>query len=311
MPDSEKHINESAILERKALRLSIVGYILLGILAVVFALLSQSEAILLDGFFNIVSFVMSILTLRVAKLLFEAPGKQFQYGYMPFEPFLNLIKGLILIVVCAFALVSAVDALIDGGRELSAGTALIYSVIAMAGCFAVMAVQGRYARTANSPLLDLDVKSWQISAVISSAVAAAFIIAVILERTRYSHYVSYIDPLMVIVLVLMAIKLPVSALKEGILDLLLAAPPGDVQDEIKQRITAAIEGLPVDDVDIRMVKVGRQIFVTSVLVLPGDAALQAIDDLDRIRDKVASSVEGVHQHIVVDVLFTGNKSLLT
>lgn len=310
MPTNEPKKCDSAKLERKALRLSIIGYLFLGILAVVFALLSQSEAILLDGFFNIVSFVMSLLTLRVAKLLFEAPGKHFQYGYMLFEPFLNLIKGLILIVVCAFALVSAVDALIDGGRELSAGTALIYSVIAMTGCFVVIAIQGRYSRKANSPLLDLDVKSWKISAVISSAVAVAFIIAVILERTRYSHFVPLIDPLMVIILIAMTIKLPVSALKEGILDLLLAAPRSDIQQEIKQRIGKAIEGHPVDDVDIRMVKVGRHIFVTAVLVLPGDSALQTINDLDRIREKVASSIEGVHQYIVADVLFTGNKKLL-
>jgi predicted Co/Zn/Cd cation transporter (cation efflux family) len=58
-----------ADLERKALRISIFGYSLLGILAVIFALKSQSEAIMLDGFFNFVSFVMSLVTLYVSNLL--------------------------------------------------------------------------------------------------------------------------------------------------------------------------------------------------------------------------------------------------
>jgi predicted Co/Zn/Cd cation transporter (cation efflux family) len=194
---------------------------------------------------------------------------------------------------------------------LNAGKALIYSVIAMTGCFAVIAVQGRYARKADSPLLDLDVKSWKISAVISSAVAVAFVIAVILERTRYSHLVPYIDPLMVIILVLMSIKLPISALKEGILDLLLAAPRADMQKEIKQRISRAIDEYPVEDVDIRMVKVGRHIFVTAVLVLTADAPIQTVGNLDMIREEAALALEGVHPHIVLDILFTGNKMLLT
>ena len=41
---------EKAALEKKTLQISIFGYSLPGILAVVFALKSQSEAIMLDGF---------------------------------------------------------------------------------------------------------------------------------------------------------------------------------------------------------------------------------------------------------------------
>ncbi len=119
---------EKAGLEGKVLRISIFGYFLLGILAVVFALKSQSEAIMLDGFFNFVSFMMSLLTLYVSNLLRVPYNKYFQYGFMPFEPFVNVVKGLIILVVCGFALVSSIAALIDGGRELSPGMAVIYSL---------------------------------------------------------------------------------------------------------------------------------------------------------------------------------------
>ena len=90
----------SVELEKQALRISIFGYFLLGALAVFFALKSQSEAIMLDGFFNFVSFVMSLITLKVSQLLISPYDKKFQYGFMPFEPFVNVVKGLIILVVC-------------------------------------------------------------------------------------------------------------------------------------------------------------------------------------------------------------------
>lgn len=67
-------------LEGQALRISIFGYFLLGILAVVFALKSQSEAIMFDGFFNFVSLVMSLVTLYVSGLLKIPYDKNFQYS---------------------------------------------------------------------------------------------------------------------------------------------------------------------------------------------------------------------------------------
>ncbi len=307
---SGRNVADRAGIEQKALRISIVGYLLLGILAVVFALYSQSEAILLDGFFNLVSFVMSIVTLHVAKLLLRPPEERFQYGYMPFEPFVNTVKGLILFVVCGFALVSSVDALIDGGRELSAVPALIYSIIATAGCIVVMLVQKRIARGTKSPLLDLDIKSWKISAAISSAVACGFITAVILDQTGFSHVVPYIDPLMVIILVAAMIKMPISAVKEGVTDLFLGAPAGALQTEIRGRITKAIAEYSMEQNVIRMVKVGRHIFVTTVIVVAPGTAIGTVGELDAARETIAAAIEGVHPFIIVDVLFTGDERWL-
>lgn len=303
-------MSERAAIEQKALRISIVGYLLLGILAIIFALYSQSEAILLDGFFNFVSFVMSIVTLHVAKLLLRPPEERFQYGYMPFEPFVNTVKGLILFIVCGIALVSSVDALIDGGRALSAVPALIYSIIATAGCITVLLVQKRIARGTDSPLLDLDIRSWKISAVISSAVACGFITAVILDRTGFSHVVPYIDPLMVVILVAAMIRMPISAVKEGIIDLLLGAPEGSLQKEIRGRIEKAIAEYSMERHVIRMVKVGRHVFVTTVIVVAPGTSIGTIDELDAARGKITAALDGVHPFIIVDVLFTGDKRWL-
>ncbi len=297
---------EEEALERKVLRISIFGYSLLGVLAVVFALKSQSEAIMLDGFFNFVSFVMSLVTLHVSNLLRIPYDRHFQYGFMPFEPFVNVVKGLIILVVCGFALVSSIDALIDGGRELSPGVAVIYSVIATSGCIIVFFIQKQYARKVDSPLLALDIATWKISGFISSAVAVGFGGAYLLSRTEYSWIVPYVDPVMVIVLILVMIRLPLSALREGIGDLLLGAPPGDMQAGIKEKVSAVLSGFPMERHSVRMVKVGRHIFVSVNVLLPDGAPISSMADFDGIRQRIDRELTGLHPEIIADTLFTGD-----
>jgi cation diffusion facilitator family transporter len=295
----------SANLEKQALRISIIGYLLLGILAVVFALKSQSEAIMLDGFFNFVSFMMSLITLYVSNLLRIPYNKYFQYGFMPFEPFVNVVKGLIILVVCGFALVSSIAALIDGGRELSPGMAVIYSLIATIGCVVVFLIQKRYANKVDSPLLALDIATWKLSGFISSAVAIGFGAAYILSRTEYSWIVPYVDPAMVVVLVLVMIRLPLSALKEGIGDLLLGAPPGEMQSAIREMISDVLSDFPMERHSVRMVKVGRHIFVTINVLLPGEGTASSVGDIDSLRKRIDGALKELHPEIIADTLFTG------
>ncbi len=297
---------EKTGLEGKALRISIFGYFLLGILAVVFALKSQSEAIMLDGFFNFVSFMMSLLTLYVSNLLRIPYNKYFQYGFMPFEPFVNVVKGLIILVVCGFALVSSIAALIDGGRELSPGMAVIYSLIATIGCIVVFLIQKRCANKVDSPLLALDIATWKLSGFISSAVAIGFGAAYVLSRTEYSWIVPYVDPVMVVVLVLVMIRLPLSALKEGIGDLLLGAPPGEMQSAIREMISADLSEFPMERHSVRMVKVGRHISVSVNVLLPGEGTAPSVEDVDSLRKRVDETLKGLHPDIVADILFTGD-----
>jgi cation diffusion facilitator family transporter len=297
---------EKAALEKKALQISIFGYSLLGILAVVFALKSQSEAIMLDGFFNFVSFVMSLVTLHVSNLLRISYDRRFQYGFMPFEPFVNVVKGLIILVVCGFALVSSIDALIDGGRELSPGVAVIYSVIATTGCIVVFFIQKQYAKKVDSPLLALDIATWKLSGFISSAVAVGFGAAYLLSRTKYSWIVPYIDPVMVVILVLVMIRLPLSAMKEGIGDLLLGAPPGEMQAGIKEKVSSVLSGFPMERYSVRMVKVGRHIFVSVFILLSAERPISTVEDLDRIRQGIDGELKELHPEIIADTLFTGD-----
>lgn len=293
--------------ESFALRLSAATNIVLGILGVAFAIYVSSGAILLDGLFNWVSFVMALLTLRVAGLVTRPDDEKFHFGYAYFEPLMNAIKALVVLGVSIFALVGAVGALAHGGRELDPGPALLYAGIAVVACLFLALLQGRFAKTTGSPLVEVDAKNWFVNGAISSAVAVAFLVALLVRGTRWEGIVPYVDPALVCVLVLVTLPIPVSMALQGIGEMLHVAPEPEVQQQVRTRFDAAASGYDFEKAILRMVRVGRYFYLMIHVVLPTGFPLQGVGDLDRIRDDLKEKLGDLHPTLVTDIVFIGDE----
>lgn len=295
------HVDKTEVF---ALRLSIIGYFAMGSLGVVFFLLTRSEAIMLDGVYSFVSFIGAILAARVARLV-EIPGSEtFQFGYAHFEPLLNTVRGLLILLLCGFALFSAIDALMHGGRALSAGYAVIYGISAASGCLLLSLIQSRYAKRIKSPLLVVDARNWLVDGILSLGVAIAFIIAYLLQGTFWEYSIPYVDPTMVIVLVLSMIAMPLITLRDNIKQIMQVAPEKPLREEVSRRFAGIATDLPVVNTDIRMVKVGRFFYVMVHLVVAEDFRFQQASDLDEIRYQIANALRDCHPRLIIDVVFT-------
>lgn len=174
------------VLEERAIRITIAVNLLLGVLGLGFALYIHSDAILLDVIFSLISFATSLLSLLVARLIYRPGDDRFPFGYAAFEPMPNLAKGLMIAVVLLFAVIAAIDALATGGRDVSPGGGLLYAVLATLGCATPALITHRMARQARSPIVEVDSKNWIIDALLSAAVAIAFGIAVLLQRSQFA-----------------------------------------------------------------------------------------------------------------------------
>lgn len=290
--------------EYRALRLSAwmnLGWAALGI---GFGLATESTAIMLDGYFSLVGFVMALVTLRVAKLVMQPPDEHFHFGYAQFEPFLNAVKGLLMLGVSGFALASAVTALLHGGREVNPGLAIIYAVIAMAGCFLVGAVQRRTAQRTGSPMLAVDAKNWLVDGAMSAVVALAFGAAWVLGRSSRADLVPFIDPLLVIGMVVAIAFVPIGILKESLREILAFAPDPALQADVRARVAGALEDFPVAMREIRMMKMGRFLYVLNQIVVGPEFRPARVEELDRVRERIAKAMEGFEPTSVVDTLFT-------
>ena len=295
--------------EQKILLYAAVGQLFFAALGIVFAFLTDSAAIMLDGFFSLIGFGISLLTIRVARLVQQPDDEWFHFGYARFEPLLNLSKGIVILGVCGISLASAIQALLHGGRELNLGPAVIYSILAVVGCFTVAILLSRAARKRGSPLIEVAVHTWRIPDIMSLGVLAAFVAAFFVDLTQWSQLVDYVDPALVVSLVLAVIATPTRFVIEGLAELLGAAPKDSVQREVEKKFEELLAGYPVEKTVLRMERVGRTSYLLAHVVVEPNLELTGIEELDDLRRKIAAGIQELHPSWIVDTVFVADDSL--
>jgi predicted Co/Zn/Cd cation transporter (cation efflux family) len=181
--------------ERRLLWISAFGSLAGAILGLIFSVLTASQAILLDCLFGITYFLISLFTLKVARLIQRGDDEHFPYGYVFFEPLTNGIKGVLVLGITIYAAASSAQALFAGGREIAANLAIIYGIFAVSLCTALAFAIKRGSRKHNSPLLRTDALNWVVNGAISACVLVAFAGILILERNPDLEWlIPYVDP---------------------------------------------------------------------------------------------------------------------
>lgn len=295
--------------ERKALLFSVVGMAVMAISGIGFALVSHSEAILLDGVFSTIGMFLSLLTLKIAELVRRPDDEHFHFGYAHFTPLLNLIKALLMVVLCVFALISAIEAAIGGGRELALGYAVVYGVIATFACLASALILKRAAKRLNSELVSVDAQSWVVDTAISSAVMFGFIAGFVVDGTRFAHLLPYLDPLIVTILVVIAVPVPLRILFRSLKEVLLMAPPGPYQEQVREKIDQALSHYPVDDKRVRLLKMGNTINILLHVKLSDDYRFESHAAMDEIHWHVERELESLPDRAIVDLVFVGDMAV--
>src|SRR5262249_24779210 len=149
-----------------AFRISGFGFLIISILGIVFAALAKSQAILLDGVYALVSVVMTELAAQVARMVEKPSSASFHFGYAHFEPLLNLIRGLLIFAICAYALATTIVVLVHGGREIHAEIAIYYTALSAVWSVGIFWYQRRLARRLGSPALAVDARAWLVDGVL-------------------------------------------------------------------------------------------------------------------------------------------------
>ena len=297
--------------EQNALFLSAGMSLLVGGVAMTMALVTDSRAILLDGLFNLVYFMVALLTLRVAQLLALPGGEAYPWGHAYFESLVNAIKGLLILGVSALALADSIIALATGGREILAGPAIGYAVFATLGCSVTAVVLRRIWHRTHSPLVRADLDNWLLNSIISLAVLISFCLIPLLQHLGQGQLARWVDPLLVAAVIFFCLNVPVRMASRAILELLNRAPPARVTEPVREAIHSVLGQLPVRGVETRIVRPGRTLYVFVQVLLPRDFPVGRLEELDALRDELDAAMHRHSSPVVLDVLFTSDEHRLT
>jgi len=290
--------------EVKALMLSTVAALGLGAVALAVALVTESGAILLDAAFNLCFFATALFTLRVARLLKLPDDQDYPFGYLHFEPLINMVKGLLILGVGVFALVDAAIALYRGGTAVSAGIALIYAIYATMHCAIILAVLRRAERQVPSPLIKGDIDNWTVNLAISIGMVVAFCLALLLQHWEMAAAAKLVDPILVSLVVILTIVVPIRMCWHAMLALLKRAPDAKVVTGIEALVTQALGDLPIRGLFTRVVQPGRTLYALVHVLLSEEQAGMDVRRMDELRRAAVAAVADQHTPIILDIVFT-------
>ncbi|MGB3293895.1 MAG: cation transporter [Phormidesmis sp.] len=289
--------------ESRAIKLTIFGNLGMAIVGLTFAIITHSEAILLDGLFSLIAFAIALLTQKVSNLVTRSGNQRYPFGYAIFEPLLNLKKGLLVAVVCVYALISAVEALLEGGRAISEGVAIVYAGIAAVGCFWIAWRLQVLSRRSPSFLVAVDVQNWLIDGLISTSVAVTFILIWFTKETSLEPYAVYADPVLVIVLIVLVAPMPLKTISTAWNQI--------VRYRSDQASAARLEAIVSETLSqdapvsfrLRSTEIGRFLYVHVYIIVTGGFYAQ-LQQQDYLRTLLYTRLIKQFPNVRIDLIFT-------
>jgi len=293
--------------ERRYLIVSAIGNLFMATLGLGFAFLTDSQAILLDGLFDATYLIAGLFTLKVATLVHREDDDRFPYGYAHFEPLVNGVKGLLVLGISLAALAGAAASVFEGGREILAGAAMFYAIIATAGSVVLALVIRRAARRTASPLLGADADNWIVNGAISACVVVAFAAIPLVRGTRLAYLGPYIDPLVVVLVVLFTLSVPVRMAWQALMELLNRAPGSETTGQVRAILETSLSGLPIEELFVRIIQPGRTRMVLAHAVLPESHRVESLSSLDVVRADAEARLRDAHLATILDLVFTADR----
>ncbi len=170
--------------------------LILAIFGISFGIFVKSMAVIFDGFVALlISVGLGALSVITSRYIYKEDDDIFQYGYVRFEPMVNLFKSLVLVFVCVYAFINALQSIIHGGYAVELGGAVAYSLCAFVFCAILFIYTLFYTRLLESDLIKVDNTEWKIDCVLYLGALGAFGVIYFVLSPK-SALAMYVDPLL-------------------------------------------------------------------------------------------------------------------
>ena len=291
--------------EQRALKVSTAASALIGVMGIGGGLMIGSRAIMFDGIYGFVDVILTFGSLAVSRLVTREPSPQFQFGYWHLEPMIGAVQSAILAIACLYGVVNAILGLMSGGYDVSFGYGTVWAGVMSALGMTMAAYISWLARSQRSLLLEIDYRSWLLSGVLSLALLASYGIAIGLEDSAYREWVSYIDPLMLLLLSFALLPMPVKILSRAIREVLEVAP-----EELDRRVQFVMDELVRDRGFLRyssyVSQVGRVRFVEIHILVPPGYRVETVDAVDSLRREIEMRLDATWPDVWLTADMTAN-----
>lgn len=253
--------------ERIALMISLGAGILFVLVELMMAILSKSQAVLMDSVYDASELIIILFSIKLVPLLYKPVSEKQPYGYSQVESLFIAIKGFVLASVTVALVVNNVQLMFHGGRDVQFEQIAYFELFATTLSGIVIIVLRRLNRGSNSPILKTEMMEWSIDAVASIGMSVAFFIPTFINHPYFDRFLPYLDQVIAIFLSFFILPLPIRAVVTAMRDIFLMAPEEETMGLIKEKCEPILKLYDLHETTYDVVRTGRKLWI-SIYVMP-------------------------------------------
>lgn len=274
--------------------------------SLVWGLLVGSLTIVFDGLYSFASVVLSLFGVLALRTSSKGADERYPWGREVWEPLTIVVKAVALGGLCLYALVGAIAELSRGGREVLAGWAVVYAVLATAGGIVVSIYLRRRGRD-GSDLVRAESAEWTGDTLLSLGVLAGFVVALVLQTRGRADLARYVDPAMVALISVAFLPVPARLIIRGFREVLTMAPEPAIQEELWACVREVQAHYGFVESFLRSAKVGGRLDVEIDFVVGDNSRAQHVREFDAVRQDIHDRLEHLRYAKSISVTFTADR----
>ena len=292
--------------EKSAMSVSLYGNLVFVVIELMMALVTDSQAVLLDAVYDGVEFCMLLPSIFLIPLLYKPSNEEHPFGYMQIETIFVVVKGITMTAVTFGLVFNNINLMLHGGHIVSFHTVAGFELFACILGIIVTVYLYYKNKQMESPLINMEMQGWRIDSFISLGMTVAFLLPMLIPFDWFQHIVPYLDQLITIVLSMVMIPTPIHTVITGIRDLMLIPPEEETIDDIKETIEPIIGVYGHKNLYYDIVRTGRKLWISVYISFEKD--IVSLSKFKQLQDQcikaLASKYSDFYFELLPDIEFT-------
>ena len=293
--------------EKSAMSVSLYGNLLFVVIELIMAIVTSSQAVLLDAVYDGVEFVMLLPSLFLIPFLYRPSSEQHPFGYTHIETLFIVIKGITMTAVTFGLIFNNINLMIHGGHIISFNTVAYFELFACVLGIIVTVYLYIKNKTMQSPLINMEMQGWRMDSVVSFGMACAFLLPMFIPFAWFQKFVPYLDQIITVVLSLIMIPAPIHTIITGFRDLMLIPPEEETIEDIKATVEPIIGIYGHKNLYYDIVRTGRKLWVSVYITFDKD--IVSLSKFKSLQDEcilaLAKKYPDFYFELLPDIEFTG------
>lgn len=270
------------------LTISTSGALIFSVTGIFLGIISNSDMVLLDGLYAVLSLLISALSLYTSIIIKKPSSESFPFGKYIFQPLTIVFNSSILLLLCILSLVSSIYAIMQGGRDINANIGLFYGIFSFIGCGIICLLLSKNRK--KSDLIYAEMFQWLLDTCVSFGLVLGFILMFIFKYIGLYWLIPYIDPVLVLIAGLILIIMPIRLLYKSGKEIISMSASEEVQYDIYNIVKEKNLKYNIKDEDIRISKMGQVIYIDLQNIVNKDSYIQNIKQTDEYRNEIIEEI---------------------